>query len=52
MIKLLEKEVFIKVRKEDLQLAQSLVKDAETEYAAIMLRETNEEYKTVLRISD
>ena len=51
MIKLLEKEVYIKVRKEDLQMTQGLIKDCEKEYEEIMLRETNEEYKTKLIVS-
>ena len=50
MIKLLEDEVYLKIRKEDINLFESILKDCEKEYTEIMKKETNEEYKTKLII--
>lgn len=50
MIKLLENEVLLKVRKEDLQITKEIIKECETEYHEIMMKETNEEYRTKLTI--
>ena len=50
MIKLLEKELLIKVRKEDLAITREMLKECENEFEEIMTRETNEEYKTKLTI--
>ena len=48
MIKLLEKELLLKVRKEDLALVNSITAECEIEFKEIMDRETNEEYFTKL----
>ena len=48
MIKLLEKELLLKVRKEDLALVNSITAECEIEFKEIMDRETNEEYSTKL----
>lgn len=42
MIKLLEKELLLKCRKEDLNLIKELIPECETEFAAIMKREVNQ----------
>jgi V-type H+-transporting ATPase subunit E len=52
MIKLLEKELYLKCRKEDVQLVQSILQECEKEYSEIMMKETNEEYKTKLTLVD
>jgi V-type H+-transporting ATPase subunit E len=55
MIKLLEPELLLKCRKEDLQLVQSLIPECEAEFKEIMDRETKEsevEYATKLRVID
>ena len=45
MIKLLEPEVIVKVRKEDAALVRSLIATCEQEFEDKMLSETNQEYK-------
>lgn len=50
MIKLLEPELFVKVRKEDLNLVKELKSECEKEFHDIMTKETNEDYKTTLNI--
>lgn len=50
MIKLLEDEVFLKIKKEDVNLVKSLLPECENEYAEILLRETKTAYKTKLHI--
>ncbi len=44
--------MFLKVRREDLKIVQEMIKDCEDEYHEIMTRETTEEYKTKLIVSD
>lgn len=43
MIKLLEKELLLKCKREDLQLIRELIPECEREYADIMAREVNQE---------
>ena len=50
MIKLLEEEIILQVRKEDLALVKSLMTECENEYQEIMLRETKKVFKTKLSI--
>jgi V-type H+-transporting ATPase subunit E len=51
MIKLIEPEILLKVRREDLALIKSLVEECEREYSEIMARETTEgDYKTTLKV--
>ena len=52
MIKLLEKELILKVRREDIKLVKDLIPECETEYSEIMMQETKEEYKTKLIINE
>ena len=52
MIKLLEPELLIKCRKEDLALIKGLQEEIQTEFVKIMKDETNEDYKTELTIVD
>ena len=44
MVKLLEKECFIKVRKIDLDYMKSILKECENEYAKLMKKETKRDY--------
>jgi hypothetical protein len=48
MIKLLEPELMLKCRKDDVKLVTELMKDCENEYVEIMKKETDEDYKTKL----
>lgn len=53
MIKLLEPEVLIKARKEDIELVRSLIPECEQEFKTIMTEEAGEsdiEYHTTLRL--
>lgn len=53
MIKLLEKELLIKCRKEDQEMVRGLLPECEKEFFAIMERETTEsemEYATTLKL--
>ena len=57
MIKLLEKELLLKVRKEDVHLAIELIPECEREFKEIMARETADstagiEYQTKIRLLD
>ena len=52
MIKLLEEEVEIKVREEEVSLVQDMLDDCQSQYSEIMLRETKREYKTTLTVID
>ena len=47
---MLEKELIVRVRKEDLGFVNKIVHECEEEYHDIMLRETNEEYTTKLTV--
>lgn len=50
MIKLLEPELLIKCRKEDLALIKGLQEEIQSEFTEIMKNETNEDYKCDLTI--
>ena len=50
MIKLLEDEVHIIIRKEDNDMVKSILKECESEFTEIMKKETGEEYKTKIVI--
>ena len=52
MIKLLEDQVELKVRKNETDLVQGLLAECEREYAEIMLRETTREYSCTLSVVD
>ena len=52
MIKLLEPELLLKCKKEDLELVKSLLHECESEFVEIMRKETSEEYKTKLTLVD
>jgi vacuolar-type H+-ATPase subunit E/Vma4 len=52
MIKLLEPELLIKVKKEDLALVRELKPECEKEFKEIMTRETPDEYSCELKIVD
>lgn len=52
MIKLLEKELFLKVRREDIKLVKDLIPECEKEYSEIMLEQTKEEYTTKLIMNE
>ena len=50
MIKLLEKKLLVKVRKEDLKLVNDLKEECEKEFSEIMMQETNAEYKCQIEV--
>lgn len=50
MIKLLEKELLVKCRKEDLNMLKKIKKEAEQDFKQIMQRETNETYECQLTV--
>ena len=50
MIKLLEEEVYLQVRKEDINLVKQLAPECENEYTEILQKETKTTYKTKLHI--
>ena len=52
MIKLLESELYIKCKKEDLNLIKGMQDEIQTEFKDIMQKETKEEYKCQLIIVD
>lgn len=52
MVKLLEKECYIKARKGDINYIQTILKECENEYAKIMKKETQREYECKLNILD
>ena len=52
MIKLLEKELLLKCRKEDAKLVKELLPECEREFSDIMLKETKTEYHTKLNLHD
>ena len=51
MIKLLEPEILLKVRKEDVNLIKGMVEECETEFAEIMRKETGEADKYVTTLT-
>jgi V-type H+-transporting ATPase subunit E len=51
MIKLIEEELILKVRQEDIKLVEGLLEECQREYSHIMHRATKrDEYKTSLRL--
>jgi V-type H+-transporting ATPase subunit E len=52
MIRLLEEEVYIKIRKEDLNLVKTLLEECQSEFEEIMMKETKKEYKTKLLVME
>jgi V-type H+-transporting ATPase subunit E len=52
MIKLLEKELHLRCRKDDANLVKEIIPECEKEFQEIMLKETNEEYKTKLTLNE
>ena len=52
MVKLLEKECYIKARKGDINYIQTILKECENEYSKIMKKETKREYECKLNILD
>ena len=52
MIKLLEEEVEIKVREDEVSLVQDMLDDCQSQYSEIMMRETQREYKTTLSVME
>lgn len=50
MIKLLEADLFLKVRKEDLQLIKSLLPECEKEFSEIMTANTADGFTTQLHL--
>ena len=48
MVKLLEKECFIKIRKDDADYVKSIMKDCESEFVKIMKKETRRDYECKL----
>ena len=50
MIKLLEDEVELKVREDEVSLVQGMLDDCESQYSDIMMRETQREYRTSLSV--
>ena len=50
MIKLLEDELEIKVREDEVDLVRGLVQECQSEYTAIMKRETTRDYACELNI--
>ena len=52
MIKLMEDVIMLKCRREDLALVKGLIEESEAEYAEIMLRETDEPYKTKINVNE
>ena len=52
MIKLLEDEVILRVREEDAPHVESILSQCESEFHAFMMKETDREYNTKLRVDD
>ena len=50
MVKLLEKECFVKVRKADVNYVKSVIKDCESEFVKLMKKETKRDYECKLSI--
>ena len=48
MVKLLEKECFVKVRKDDLEYMKSILKECEGEFSKLMKKETRRDYSCKL----
>lgn len=52
MIKLLEEELEIKVRKDEVSLAKSMLAECEKEFHETMLKETSREYNCKLKVCE
>ena len=52
MIKLLEEEVELKVREDEVDVVKGLIEECEAKYAEIMLEETTREYSTKLSVME
>ena len=52
MVKLLEKECFLKVRKSDFDYMKSILKECEDEYAKLMKKETRRDYSCKITLLD
>ena len=52
MIKLLEENVELKVREDEVDLVKGMLSECETLYSEIMLRETKREYLTTLTVME
>lgn len=52
MVKLLEPQCFVRVRKIDVDFVKTLFKDLQQEYSQIMKRETGEDYNCTLEIDE
>ena len=52
MVKLLEKECYLKVRKDDFDYMKSILKECENEYAKLMKNETKRDYVCKLNLLD
>ena len=50
MIKLLEDDLELKVRENEVDLAKSILRECESEYTDIMLRETTRDYACNLTV--
>ena len=50
MVKLLEKECFVKVRKADVNYVKNVIKDCESEFVKLMKKETKRDYECKLSI--
>ena len=50
MIKLLEDQVQLKVREEEVDLVKGMLSDCETKFSEIMMQETTREYTTTLTV--
>ena len=50
MVKLIEKECFVKVRKADVNYVKSVIKDCESEFVKLMKKETKRDYECKLSI--
>ena len=50
MVKLLEKECYVKVRQVDINYVKSVIKECESEFSKIMKKETKRDYECKLNI--
>jgi V-type H+-transporting ATPase subunit E len=52
MVKMLEKNLLIRVRNSDIDFVKKYLNECEEEYSKIMLKETEETYKCTLTVDD
>ena len=50
MIKLLEDELELKVREDEVELCQNLIEECQEKYSQVMLEETGRDYSTTLSV--